>query len=285
MATKFSIVIPTRGRPAQLAMCLRSLEALDYPRDRFEVIVVDDGSEQPLPAYHGPLAVTWLRQPPAGPATARNTGVAQARGELLAFTDDDCAPAPDWLQTLELRLTRHPAHLVGGAVINALPENPYSTASQQLASYLYTYYNADAGHARFFTSNNMALATARFREIGGFDETSPRAAAEDRELCDRWRQRGGPMCYAADAVVHHAHQLTLRSFWRQHFNYGRGAHYFHITRQQRGGGPIRVEPWKFYRDLLRYPFAVSHPRAFRQTGLLFLSQIANALGFFRERYG
>ncbi len=282
-SVKFSIIVPTHGRPSQLAACLEALSRLDYPRAQFEVIVVDDGSPIPVAADQGPMAVTVLRQAHAGPAVARNTGAARARGEFLAFTDDDCAPARDWLARLANRFADRPDHLLGGAVVNALPDNPYSAASQQLAGYLYTYYNADPNRARFFTSNNMAVATKLFREVGAFDTTSPRAAAEDRELCDRWQYSGRPMTYAPEAVVHHAHVLTLGNFCRQHFNYGRGAHYFHVTRAQRGRGPIRVEPWRFYKNLLRYPFTMSHPQALRQSGLMLLSQVANALGFFWER--
>ena len=99
----FSIVIASYRRPGPLAACLQSLAQLDYPRDRFEAVVVDDGSQPSLApvveAARGPLEVRFLRQKNAGPATARNTGAAQARGRFLAFTDDDCAPSPDWLTT------------------------------------------------------------------------------------------------------------------------------------------------------------------------------------------
>lgn len=280
MDIEFSIIVPTRNRPEQIAACARSLAALDFPRDRFEVIVVDDGSEPPVSVP----GVCVVRQQRSGPAVARNTGAARARGQFLAFTDDDCAPATDWLTRLAAQLTARPDHLIGGSVVNALPENPYSTASQLLAGYLYRYYNADADRPRFFTSNNLAVAARAFHAVGGFDPRLPRAAAEDRELCDRWRHQGRPMTYAPAALVHHAHGLTLRSFWRQHFNYGRGAHYFHQRRAERGAGTIRVEPATFYADLLRYPFTVGHPQPLRQSLLLGVSQLANALGFFRERF-
>ena len=279
MEIEFSIIIPTRNRPAQITACLRSVAALDFPRDRFEVIVVDDGSTLPVTAS----GVSVLRQRQSGPAVARNTGAAQARGRFLAFTDDDCAPATDWLGKLALRFMERPDHLIGGAVENALPDNPYSTASQLLASYLYTYYNVNPDQPRFFTSNNMAVAAEHFHAVGGFDAGLPRAAAEDRELCDRWLHLGRPMTYAPEAIIRHAHRLTLRTFWRQHFNYGRGAHYFHATRAQRGDGRIRVEPWTFYSRLLRYPWTVNCRQPYRQAALLFLSQAANALGFFWER--
>lgn len=277
MEPEFSIIIPTRNRPEQIAACVRSVAALDFPRDRYEVIVVDDGSDPPVSVS----GVSVIRQPQSGPAVARNTGAARARGRFLAFTDDDCAPAPDWLQKLAVQFAARPDRLIGGAVVNALPGNPYSTASQLLVGFLYSYYNTD--RPRFFTSNNMAASAQHFRAVGGFDAGLPRAAAEDRELCDRWLHQGRPMTYAPEAVVHHAHALTLRTFWRQHFNYGRGAHYFHQTRAKRGDGKIRVEPRRFYTGLVRYPFTVKHPQAFRQSALMMVSQVANALGFFWER--
>ncbi|HLB46329.1 MAG TPA: glycosyltransferase [Anaerolineales bacterium] len=283
----FSIIIPTNNRPTQLDVCLESLARLDYPRDRFEVIVVDDGSRNPLEAVIAPfrsqLDVTLLSEPQAGPATARNTGAARAKGEFLAFIDDDCLAAPDWLRALVARLVEAPDRIVGGRTANALPNNQYSTASQLLVSYLYTYYDANFNQARFFASDNLALPTDRFQAIGGFDPSFPFAAAEDRDLCDRWLLRGYRMTYAPEALVHHTHPLTLCTFWRQHFNYGRGAFHFHKLHAQRTGQHIRIEPLSFYLNLLCYP--LSHARDRRTillAALLMLSQVANAAGFWWE---
>lgn len=277
---KFSVIVPTRNRPEQLRECLTALSRQDFPRDQFEVLVVDDGSEPPLEAVPG---ARLLRQPHSGPAVARNTGVAHACGCWLAFTDDDCRPQASWLTALSKCLMEHPAHLLGGVVVNHLAHNPYAAASQQLISYLYSYYNADRGQPRFFTSNNMAVAADAFHAVGGFDTSLPRPAAEDRELCDRWLHQRRPMAFVSDAIVRHAHPLNLRGFLRQHFNYGCGAHYYHLTRARRRGGPMRVEPWRFYAGILRYPFTVDAPRPLRQTTLLFVAQLANALGYFAER--
>ncbi|MCS6859684.1 MAG: glycosyltransferase [Abditibacteriales bacterium] len=284
----FSIIIPTYARPKPLSACLESLAHLDYPRDRFEVIVVDDGSEVPLQpvvsAFQSRFNLTLLKQANAGPATARNTGAAQAQGEFLAFTDDDCTPAADWLQALAARVAASPDCMIGGRTLNALPDNPYSTASQWLIDYLYTYYNADPHQACFFTSNNLAIPAAHFRALGGFDTTYPHAAAEDREFCDRWRYYGYRLVYAPEVVVYHAHALTLRTFWRQHFHYGGGAFRFHQTRARRGAGRIRLESPSFYMNLLRYPFSQAQGRqALLVAALLVLSQGANAVGFLWER--
>jgi GT2 family glycosyltransferase len=284
---EFSIIIATRSRPSQLDRCLRALAGLDYTRERLEVIIVDDGSQQPLGAVVGPwrdrLEITLLGQPHAGPAAARNRGVDQARGEYLAFTDDDCWPAPDWLSRLAARFARTPDRAIGGRAINALPTNPYSTASQMLIAYLYGYYNPDPQQAHFLTTNNLAVPAALLRIAGGLDPTYPRAGAEDRDLCDRWLQHGWGLTYAPEAVVYHAHALTLGTFVLQHFRYGRGAFHYHLARAARQRGPVRIEPPRFYTQLLSYPFtqAAGHP-ATVLAALLVLSQLANATGFIAE---
>lgn len=283
----FSIIIPTYRRREQLTACLQSIARLDYPRDRFEVIVVDDGSEAPpkdvVAFFDDRLNTTLLTQPHAGPATARNTGAAEAKGDFLVFTDDDCAPAPDWLQTLAARFASAPDHAIGGRTLNALPDNLYSTTSQALIDYLYAYYNAVPGKAVFFTSNNLALPADRFRAIGGFDTRFPLAAGEDRELCDRWLHRGYPMTYAPEVVMYHAHALTLRSFGRQHFNYGRSAFHFHRARARRREAGIKVEPFSFYLNMLHRSLAQGW-RGLGPAVLLAVSQLANAAGFFYEQF-
>lgn len=284
----FSIIIPSYNRPTCLQKCLRSLTQLQYPRDQFEVIVVDDGSAVPIESIVASLqkllTITLIRQANSGPAQARNRGAAQAKGTFLVFTDDDCEPTPNWLQAIETQLKQLSDALIGGQTQNALPENPYSTASQLLIDYLYTYYNA-AGAPNFFASNNFTVPAEMFRKLGGFDSRFPIAAGEDREFCDRWLQQKYRMIYAPEVQIKHAHNLSLRSFWQQHFNYGRGAFWFHQSRAQRRQEPIKVEPLAFYLKLLSYPFRSHHPlSAMRLAELLFLSQFANALGFFWERY-
>ena len=105
---RFSVVIPTYNRPHHVRRCLNALTRLNYPVAQFEVIVVDDGSPNPLDTCIEPfqerLDIKLLRQENRGPGSARNTGAAVARGTFLAFTDDDCRPAASWLKTLEATL-------------------------------------------------------------------------------------------------------------------------------------------------------------------------------------
>ncbi len=194
----FSVIVPTFARPSALTGCLAALAVLDFPRDEWEVIVVDDGSENPPDAivqrFANDLQVQLVLTSHAGPAAARNAGAAVAKGRYLAFTDDDCRPTAGWLRALRSRLDLDPDVLVGGRTVNAVEQNPYSAASQCLIDHLFSYYNADPSDARLLTSNNLALAGGLFRSSEGFDERFPVAAAEDRELCDRLRRAVRSSC-------------------------------------------------------------------------------------------
>jgi GT2 family glycosyltransferase len=236
-------------------------------------------------SFRDKLILKLIRQDNAGPASARNTGAAHASGDFLAFIDDDCQPDPQWLQTLADHLAQSSDCLMGGQTINDLTDNLYSEASQLLVSYIYHYYNAEPHCARFFASNNIALAKEQFYKIGGFNITFPLAAAEDREFCERWLYAGYRMMYVPKATVYHSHYLTLKKFWWQHFNYGRGAFRFHQIHAQRGLDVIQIEPIFFYLKLLVYPFIIRSNRfKLLHCLLLFFSQIANAAGFFWQRW-
>lgn len=283
-----SIVIPTYNRPDQLAVCLRGCSRLDYPHDRFEVIVVDDGGVTPLDSivctFSERIAIRLISQRNAGPASARNRGAAEAKGDFLAFTDDDCEPYPRWLHELAEAFREVPDGAVGGKTINHLTDNPYSAASQLLLDYLYEYYNHHSEGAKFFASNNLAFPRQAFLECGGFLMQYRRPAAEDRDLCARWVSQGRRLHYAPRALVAHAHPLAMGSIWRQHFTYGRGAFFFHQMRAERGGGTVKVEPLSFYLNMFRYPFrCISANGAMRVSCLLGITQAANACGYFWEK--
>ena len=282
----FSIIIPSYNRPQKIGACLESLSRLDYPRDRFEVIVVDDGSKtslQPVVAsFLDQLDVTLLTQTNAGPAAARNAGAKKARGEFLAFMDDDCTPSPDWLQNLANRFAQIPDHAIGGRTLNSLPENPYSTASQNLINAGYAYHNPIPSQASFFASDNLAVPAAHFQSIGGFDSTFK--TSEDRDFCDRWRHHGFRMAYAPEVLIYHSHPVNFRFFWRRHFNYGRGAYRYHQARARRGTGRLRPDP-KFYLNLF-FNSWMKEPqrRGLWVEMLLVISQVANTVGFFWEEF-
>lgn len=277
---KASIVVPSYNRPERLRDCLQSLVALRG--GPYDIVVVDDGSATPLApvcAAFGPH-VRCLRQDNAGPAAARNAGARAALADFIAFTDDDCRPESQWVEALMARHAGVEGRLVGGRVTNLLDRNPYAAASQSLCDYLYDHFGAASGDAPFFTSNNIGCSRAAFERLGGFDQTFPLAAAEDRDFGLRWRdQPGGELVYAPDAVVGHAHNLNFRSFLRQHANYGRGAHHLHRVMDQRGDARPKTEPPGFYLRLVTYPLRHAGRARLHQSIMLALSQVAMIYGY------
>ncbi|MEL7104748.1 MAG: glycosyltransferase [Pseudomonadota bacterium] len=274
-----SIIIPSYNRPDRLRRCLDALTRQDG--GPYEIIVVDDGSPDPLAPICAAFGdqVRCLRQDNAGPAKARNTGARASRAEVLAFTDDDCQPEPGWVTGLLARHAGQKDALVGGHVVNLLTDNIYSASSQTLCDFLYDHFGAAEGTIPFFTSNNMACDRQRFLDLGGFDETFPLAAAEDRDFGMRWGEAGGRLVYAPEAIVGHAHEMTLARFLRQHSNYGKGARHLHKTLDKRGSDALKFEGLRFYTRLLVYPWESRQRGRLAQSVLMVVSQVAMIGGY------
>jgi GT2 family glycosyltransferase len=251
---------------------------------------VDDGSDRSpdgiAAQFRSALQVLLVTQSHAGPAAARNAGASRAKGQYLAFTDDDCLVAPDWLRSLESHFIERPGQAIGGPTENAFPSNAYALSSQLVLDAMFALYNADHRQARFLATCNLAVPAPRFRAIGGFDASSfPRAAAEDRDFCERWLESGYGMVFDPTIKVLHTHPLTLSTYCRQHFHRGRGA--FRLrqarARKERRGLAAR-------RDSLHKPFDAAlrllSPNASYDAvlvgQLLALWRAANATGYLWE---
>jgi GT2 family glycosyltransferase len=283
----FSVVIPTYNRPEQLWSCLDAFSLLDYPRSCFEIIVVDDGGtvrlDPTIDAFHDRLNVMLLTQPHSGPAAARNAGAARAKGPFIAFTDDDCEPDSTWLNGLATGFGDSEDKIIGGQTLNGLSNNPYSTVTQMIVDYLVESSGVSPNQKRFFPSNNLAVPAKIFRVVGGFSTNFRLGAGEDREFCSRLLYHNYPLVYAPEAIVYHLHNLTLSTFLRRHFDYGRGSFLFHQTRARSRRQRIRLESMSFYMNLMLYP--LSRTPRFRTIPigtLLAFSQVANAAGYWWE---
>lgn len=281
-----SVIVPSFGRPDDLRELLAALCATNAPGGGFEVVIVDDGSPQPLaPAVResaGGLDVVVVRTANGGPAAARNAGLERARGALVAFTDDDCRPGPDWLVALAAAHAEHPEALLGGSNVTALKSNPWAQATQSLEDAVYARANGEAVNSRFFASKNLAGPRAGLLAAGAFDVRFRNS--EDRELCERWRRDGGQMVSVPGAVVAHANPRSGRVFWRQHLGYGRGAFHFHRMNRRRGQTGLRPDPAdyaSFVREPLRGPRRGQVPRLV-VLALVIASQAASAAGYWLE---
>jgi GT2 family glycosyltransferase len=278
-APAWSVVVPTFRRPEPLRRCIEALGRM-RPDPRFEVVIADDDPDGSAAAVVESVRIEpELRLVPAGggPAAARNAGARVARGEWIAFTDDDCRPAPDWLAELAAAISEHGADGAAGTTRNG-SAGPWSEASQLVVDALHAT-ESEHGLPRFVASNNVAFRRSALLAIGGFDESFPDAAAEDRELCERWIRAGHVFAPAPSALVSHHHDLGPGSFWRQHLRYGRGARAFHAARRRHGWERIRFQP-RFYASIGRELREGSrHASAPALAGLAVFSQIANATGY------
>lgn len=281
-----SVIVPTYARPVQVRSCVTALRALDYPAERLEILVVDDGSPTPVsipPGGPGAPRARVIRQANGGPARARNRGAAEASGSILAFTDDDCRPEPGWLRALTTVLAREPRALAGGLTVNGLEGNLMAEASQLLVDYLYEAF-ADARELQpFFTSNNIAVSAEAYRSLGGFDETFRFNAGEDRDFGERWARDSGSLRFVREARVVHYHEMGLWSFVRQHHYYGRGGAHLARLRRGRGEPPPSVESVRFYGRMLSFPLRDRGMlRGLALSGLICASQAATFTGVVRE---
>ena len=203
-------MVPTKDRPAGLAAVVAALADQTLDGDRFEVIVVDDGSSPPQRPSEERLAMRVIRHERArGPAAARNAGWRAAHAPLVAFVDDDCRPAPGWLAAIV-----EAAAGGDGAVVVQGPVGPPPGERWRLTPLAHTI--EVGGPGGLFVSANIAYARALLERTGGFDERFRRACGEDLELGARATAAGAEVRWApAAAVEHEVRELGFLGTLRQ----------------------------------------------------------------------
>lgn len=148
------------------------------------------------------------------------------------------------------RLAEKPEALVRGSTFKGLKNDLFAETSQLIVEMVYEHFNRDPVNAYFFASNNIACRKRDFQKLGGFDTTFPRAGAQDRDLCDRWRAVGFKLLFRRNAAIEHRHAQSLREFLAIHFRYGRGAFTYKEKRRVRSTGTMR-EDFRFHKTLPR----------------------------------
>jgi glycosyltransferase involved in cell wall biosynthesis len=221
---ELSVVIPTYQRPELLRRCLESLREQDLDAQRFEVVVVDDGSGDATSDVLATAAssnVVALTQPRnAGPAAARNRGVQAAGGELVLFLDDDVAATSDLLATHLAIHQQHNDPRLG--VLGRIDWDPTLTVTPFMhwldTSGLQFAYDTwlregpvDPPYGAFYTAN-LSMHRELLVAEDGFDERFPYPAFEDIELAFRLTKRGFHLDYRPSARGFHTRAMALRGF-------------------------------------------------------------------------
>lgn len=219
MPLRASVIVPTFNAAATLRECLAALQAQTLPADEFEVFVVDDGSTDATAAVASEFpAVKVLKVPHRGAATARNAGVAAARGPVVAMTDADCAPSPEWLERM---ITPFSDPDVAGV------KGTYRTRQRGLVPrFVQCEYEEKYSQMKRWATIDFVdtYAAAYRREVflahGGFDESFPSASVEDQEFSFRLAKAGCKLVLAPDATVYHYHPETAAAYARRKFRIG-----------------------------------------------------------------
>jgi cellulose synthase/poly-beta-1,6-N-acetylglucosamine synthase-like glycosyltransferase len=230
------VIVPVRDGESTIADCLDSILATDYPAERREIVVVDNGSSDGTAAVIRARPVRYLREGRRGVSNARNRGIAESTGEILAFVDADCLVEPQWLTEL-VRPFEDPDV---GSVAGDLQHAPPTTAAERQAARMLGNWQRFA-----FTSNpaypitaNAAYRRDVLEEIGPFDPHMTRA--QDVELGLRFQERSGRrLVYAERATAHHRHRSTQRGFFRQQLGWAYGAGLVGAKFEAMGGDPVK----------------------------------------------
>lgn len=207
-----TVVVCTRDRARGLEACLRSLEVADPPPDvRWEVLVIDNGSgETTREAVRHvrdttSLPLRYVVEERPGLSRARNRALDEARGEILAFTDDDCRVAPDWLKRLSESFSREPSpEFVCGRVAPAEGAGDRVPSTGESPS---RWCGSPADLLGLCMGANMAFVRGVVDQVGRFDcrlgAGSPLHAAEDTDYLYRGRMAGCRVLFAPEVLVHH----------------------------------------------------------------------------------
>ena len=251
---RVSVVVCAYNAADTLEDNLASIDKLTYPD--FEIIVVNDGSRDAT----GDIArrhprVRLVEIPNSGLSAARNVGLAEATGEIVAYTDSDTRVDPDWLTFLVQPFLN--SDVVGSGGPNVVPKDD-SPIAQCIARAPGgpTHVLLDDRTAEHVPGCNMAFRRDALLAIGGFNPVYLRAG-DDVDVCWRLQSRGWKIGFAPAALVWHHHRSSIQAYWRQQVGYGEG------------------ETW----------LMAHHPEKFLDGNMLWHGRIYSPLPFVRSLWG
>ena len=251
---KVSVIVCAYNAADTLDDNLASLENLTYPN--YEIILVNDGSKdrtaEIAKKYRG---VRVINTPNQGLSAARNVGLAEATGEIVAYTDADTRVDRDWLTFLVQPFLT--SDVVGSGGPNVVPsDDPPVAQCIARAPGGPTHVLLDDRTAEHVPGCNMAFRRDALLAIGGFNPIYLRAG-DDVDVCWRLQARGWKIGFAASALVWHHHRASLKAYWRQQVGYGEG------------------ETW----------LMAHHPEKFLDGHMLWHGRIYSPLPFVRSQWG
>jgi GT2 family glycosyltransferase len=217
-----SVVVATYNRKDLLAGCIDALINQSYPKDKYEVIIVDDGStdgtKELLEKYsidQSKLKTFWQKN--RGVAAARNLGIKNAKGEIVCFTDDDCVTDKDRIRNLVDAYNDDKIGGVGGRILGYNPNSLLEKYAENVGNF-----NQEKliENENFIVAANSSYRKDILDSIKGFDDEFQ--FSDDMDISIRVKLKGFSLKYAPEAIVYHRHRTTLKGLFKQWYGYGRG---------------------------------------------------------------
>jgi glycosyltransferase involved in cell wall biosynthesis len=215
MGKKISVIIPTFNSAKELTKCLESFKTQTISNEKYEVVVVDDGSSDGTKDAAAKYPVRYIYQQNHGPAAARNNGANQVQGEIILFTDADCEPQPNWIEEMIKPLDDPQVVGVKGAyrtrqkgIVARLVQIEYEHKYERMKKFKYI---------DFIDTYSAGYRKNIFLKYNGFDERYPNASVEDQEFSFRLSHDGHKMVFNPNAVVYHKHSSSLMGYLRKKY--------------------------------------------------------------------
>lgn len=212
----YSVIIPAYNAQGTIGECLDAFERQIFPKEAYEIIVVDDGSTDETPDIVKRFPVKYFWQPNQGPATARNFGAKMARGDIILFTDADCVPAHNWIKEMTRPFEAPEVIAAKGAYKSA--QKSLTARFAQIEFEERYRLLLKSRYIDMIDTYSAAYRKSTFLSLGGFDPSFPVANNEDTELSYKMSRAGYKMVFNPRAVVYHLnHPDSIRKYARLKF--------------------------------------------------------------------
>ncbi|MGR9099043.1 MAG: glycosyltransferase [Gammaproteobacteria bacterium] len=250
-----AVIIPAFNCERTVCQTLAALQNQSRPPD--EIIVVDDGStDGTFPLVENFQNVRCIRQKNAGPAAARNAGGFEALSSVLLFTDADCIPRKEWIETLSRHFQDPGVKVVCGSYGIANPESLLARCIQ--SEIIFRHHRLMPENPRVFGSYNFAIRREVFIGLKGFDTTYPHASGEDNDLSYRLSKAGHRILFDRAALVDHFHTTLVRRYLREQYRHG----FWRAKMYADHPAMMKGDDYTFWKDIIEAPMAIGCMVAF-----------------------
>lgn len=224
---QYSIIVPVYNRLDEVKELLESAEKLNYPRNEFEILFVDDGSTDGFRNFihsyksNSGLIIRYLYQSNQGPGKARNEGMKKGEGDFFIFFDSDCLLPPEYLQTLSGFLQINSLDVFGGS---DAAHDSFSKVQKAINYAMTSFFTTGGirGNKKQLNkfqprSFNMGVSKSVFKDVGGFSSMHP---GEDPDLSLRIREKGYRIGFVPGLTVYHKRRINFKKFTQQVYKFG-----------------------------------------------------------------